>query len=916
MRPVLKKSSVIITFAGALVSQAHATCSNNAPGSSVSVTCSGANAGPTIAQTGSSGVVLTLDSSVATSIPRSSNPVGFGVDTSSSITNNGSVTMTGGGGTGGNRGAALLGLNNNNQLTNAAQASITTTGAFNDGMAANGSGNTLINQGSISTSGPSAFGISAAWGQTNLGQLNNTIGNSGTITTAGSNARAISILGGSGTVTNSGKLSTTGANSPTVYMQGNNDKLTNSGTINASGAGSDAVFSNTVGSSFVASIENQAGGQIISQQGAAVRTLNGSSTVINAGLLQSGSGTAVSMGTGRNTLILQTGSVINGAANGGGNAGSGVVLQGSGTASNAFTNFATLQAEGDDWTWSGNGVFTTAQIQSGLFNLTGSLGGATTVAAGATLAGNGGTIAGDLLNQGTLHPGVGDGTGGLTVTGNFTHAANAIFQTEASPVSAGLLTVGGTASLQGGTVNATMLPGAYADQVRLPIVSAAGGVSGTFGQLQANATALLTPTLAYDKGNAYLVITRAPIATVVTPGNNAAIGQAIDASRPQAIPEEPVPPVVPPVGVPVPPVVPPVGVPVPPAVTPSGVPVASGALAETMNTLNLLDKTELQATVGSLTGGAHATFSELALRENDLFGRALSMRLDTQRDAERKGDDNGIWVRPYGSFGKLSATADTSGARYQIGGISAGADRAIGKDWIVGVGLDYAHLHADFDDYNADGKLDSYKIGAYASYAPGPVYVDTIVSYAMQRTDMQRDVLTGTGSALRAKGSYDGQQASAYGELGYRAKLTERFVLQPFVALHYTRLRQDGFSETDAENLGLSAQATTLNSLRSSLGVKASQELSLSTGSITLGAQLRWMHEFKDAQAQYQASLIGAPGSDFTVKGVDFGRDAVLAGVNMIYAASARLNLLADYDLQAESHNRVNRITLGLRYLW
>ncbi|AMO95813.1 outer membrane autotransporter barrel domain protein [Collimonas fungivorans] len=896
MQRALKKgmNGVIITFAGALITQAHATCSNNAPASGVSVTCSGTNVTPVAAQAGSTGVAVTLDSSVAASIPRSTSPVPFQVDTSSSIINNGSVTLTGGGGTGGNRGAALLGLNNNNQLTNSAQASISTTGAFNDGMAANGSGNTLINQGSISTVGPNAFGISAAWGQTNLGQLNNTIVNSGTITTAGSNARAISILGGSGTVSNSGSLSSTGANSPTVYMQGNNDKLTNSGTINASGTGSDAVFSNTVGSSFVASIENQAGGQIISQQGAAVRTLNGSSTVINAGLLQSGSGTAVSMGTGVNTLILQTGSVINGAANGGGNAGSKVVLQGSGTASNAFSNFATLQAQGDNWTWSGNGVFTTAQIQSGLFNLTGSLGGATTVASGATLAGNGGTIAGDLLNQGTLHPGVGDGSGGLTVTGNFTHAANGIFQTEASPVSAGLLTVGGTASLLGGTVNATMLPGSYPDQIRLPIVTAAGGVSGTFGQLQANATALLTPTLAYDNGHAYLVITRAPIATVVTSGNNAAIGQAIDTSRPQATPEEPV----------------------PPAVTPAGVPVATGALAETVNTLNLLDKVELQATVGSLTGGVHATFSQLALRENDLFGRALSMRLDTQRDGSRKAGDNGVWVRPYGSFGKLSATADTSGASYRIGGISAGADRAVGNDWIVGAGLDYAHLSADFDDYNGNGKLDSYKIGAYASYAPGPLYVDAIASYAIQRTDMQRDVLTGTGSTLRAKSGYDGQQASAYGELGYRAKLNERFVLQPFTALHYTRLRQDGFTETDAENLGLSTQSNTLNSLRSSLGVKISQDLPLSTGSITFGAQLRWMHEFMDAQAQYQATLIGAPGSDFTVKGVDLGRDAVLAGVNLSYAASASLNLFADYDYQAESHNRVNRVTLGLRYLW
>ena len=211
----------------------------------------------------------------------------------------------------------LLGVNNGNQITNANGASITTSGAYNDGMAANGSGNTLTNRGSITTSGPNAYGMTAAWGQTNVGQSNNTLINSGTVTTSGSNARAASILGGNGTINNSGTLSTSGANSPTAYLQGNNDQLINSGTITASGAGSDAVFSNTAGSSFVATIQNLAGGSIISQNGSGIRTLNGSSTITNAGLVQSGIGTAITMGNGNNTLILQTGSVINGAADGG-----------------------------------------------------------------------------------------------------------------------------------------------------------------------------------------------------------------------------------------------------------------------------------------------------------------------------------------------------------------------------------------------------------------------------------------------------------------------------------------------------------------------------------------------------------------------------------------------------------------------
>ncbi|ASL48332.1 Antigen 43 [Burkholderia sp. AD24] len=368
-----------------------AACTNTAPPSGTTVTCSGAGIPAVIAQTGSTGVAINVDSTAVGNFARAVNPVALSVDTSSTITSNGNLSLTGGGGTGGARGAALLGVGNGNQLTNATAGVINTAGAFNDAMAANGSNNTLTNNGTISTSGPNAYGMSAAWGQTNLGQSGNTIVNTGTVSTVGSNARAVSILGGSGLVNNSGSLSTTGAAGQTVYMQGNTDHLINSGTITASGATAggttaDAVFSNTAGSSFTALIENLAGGQIISQNGSGIRTLNGNSTIINAGLVQSGVGTAITMGNGNDSLILQTGSIINGTANGGAGTNT-VTLQGSGTASNVFTNFQTLLMQGTLWNLTGSGTFTLAHVQTGTLSLTGTLGASASalVDAGATL---------------------------------------------------------------------------------------------------------------------------------------------------------------------------------------------------------------------------------------------------------------------------------------------------------------------------------------------------------------------------------------------------------------------------------------------------------------------------------------------------------------------------------------------------
>ena len=387
----------VAVLTGAAPVGAYAACSATAPASGTTVTCSGAGIPSVDAVGGSTNVAINIDSTASGSFALSTTPTPFSVDTSSTITNSGNLSMSGNGTGVANRGAMLLGVNNGNTITNATGGVISTTGAYNDGVAANGNNNTLVNNGTITTTGNNSYGMTAAWGQSNTGASGNTIINTGTVTTSGNNARAASLLGGNGTINNSGTLTTNGHDAPAVYMQGNNDALVNSGTIQTTGTATsggsvDAVVSNTLGSSFTASITNQAGGQIISNNGIGVRSTNGATTITNAGLIQGGGGTAIQGGNGPVTLILQTGSQIIGTANGGAGTNT-VTLQGTGTASNAFTNFQSLTMAGTDWTWAGTGTFSTALVQSGTLNLTGTLGTTTasvvaTVNSGATLQAN------------------------------------------------------------------------------------------------------------------------------------------------------------------------------------------------------------------------------------------------------------------------------------------------------------------------------------------------------------------------------------------------------------------------------------------------------------------------------------------------------------------------------------------------
>jgi outer membrane autotransporter protein len=397
-----------------------AACDGINPGSNTMVACSGVNSNVLVnAQTGSSNVTLAVQQGASlTAAHTSAVPLAIlSVEASSTVENQGSLGLTNSGGSGTNRGAAMLAHEDGNQLFNREGASIVNSGRYNDGMAANGSNNMLLNEGYIETNGPNAYGMTAAWGQTNLGASSNELINSGEIVTRGSNARAISILGESNQVINEGMVTTSGNNSTAIYMQGDDNQLINSGHIEATGSGSSAVFSNTVASTFNARIENQFGGQIISHQAMGVRTLNGSTTLINAGLIR-GATNAIEFGNGDDILILQTGSVIDGIADGGSGTNE-LFLQGNGAASNSFVDFQSLTMQGEHWIWQGSGAFDQVSVTSGQLQLAGPMtGGNNSVSAGAVLSGEG-TLVGNLLNQGTLQPGIGQSGGQLSIQGNY-----------------------------------------------------------------------------------------------------------------------------------------------------------------------------------------------------------------------------------------------------------------------------------------------------------------------------------------------------------------------------------------------------------------------------------------------------------------------------------------------------------------
>ncbi|WP_158282788.1 autotransporter domain-containing protein [Aminobacter sp. AP02] len=354
---------------------------------------------------------------------------------------------------------------------------------------------TVLNQGHIMTSGINAFGMSA----TGTGS---TLTNQGAITTSGTTSWGMDARGPNTTLVNSGTISVSGQDSAGIRTNALGTAITNSGTIAVTSVGTAPNFPSGIlfqaGSS--GTFVNQAGGVVSSLNGAGVRVVSdGLVTVRNAGTITSGAGFAVRFDSGNNTLILDTGSVLNGdvVSSGSGNS---VRLQGTGTEDSNFTGvaagngFQSLVMEGSRWTLSGNATIagptaSAVSVNSGTLVLGGTVtnggGGGTTIAPGAALqlgtGGSSGTVTGNIVDNGTLvfnrsdvarFDGVISGSGSVHHIGSGTTILNAN-----DPFSGGTSVRAGTLAVGDGSHLGAALSGGG------PVDVAAGAALGGYGSV-------------------------------------------------------------------------------------------------------------------------------------------------------------------------------------------------------------------------------------------------------------------------------------------------------------------------------------------------------------------------------------------------------------------------------------------------
>ena len=477
-------------------------------------------------------------------------------------------------------------------------------------------------------------------------------------------------------------------------------------------------------------------------------------------------------------------------------------------------------------------------VSAGQLVVNGALGGTRLILqTGTLLGGNGFVPATTVQNGATLAPGNSIGT--IRVMGAIHFDAGSTYRVETDSNGRSDLTLSADAlTLAGGTVDVRAAGSTgYRPITRYSIFGANGGVSGAFGAVTSD-LAYLDPSLQYDARNVYLTLRRNDIdfRSVGTTGNRSAVAGVLNRL----------------------------------------VGGATDTMAAVVN--NVYDLTPARAVdaIGSMTGMIHQqvarsgldnarTFVGANVRRIELVGTddgrpepASRLTTNAPQAAGAPASDEtnyGFWFTGLQGGTEYLGNSSDATANALSNGMVVGFDAAIGDRITVGVSGGNASpsvsLAGTSDQATTRGMLQG---AFYGRYAQKRSRLDAVVGLSSYENNTIRMVTDGV-STVNARATYQTRSLAAHVEYGYTFNIGRTVDIAPYAGAQLGRLRVDGFDETGAGVLGLTASDRDVFSRRLLAGSTVGKLFKTGFGALRVEGRAAWTHEFTmvtDLPLQFQ----------------------------------------------------------------
>lgn len=496
----------------------------------------------------------------------------------------------------------------------------------------------------------------------------------------------------------------------------------------------------------------------------------------------------------------------------------------------------------------------TTSVDAGGLWVDGKLGGHITLTDNTILMGDG-TVGSTVVNSGAIvAPGSSLGT--LSVDGNIHFYGGSTYLIDVNNEGqSDLINVSGTATMDGGAVRVIAGTGNYAAATRYTILTADGGVSGTYTEGVTSNLAFLDPSLSYDDNNVYLTMAR-----------NGTTFENVGDTRNQIA-------------------------------TGGGVESLSEGNAVYDVVLNLSAEQARNA-FDQLSGEMHAS-AKSALVEGSRFlrnavndhlrtafdgvgasGAAVTYENGVPQPVAANSDRFAVWSQGFGSWGHTESDGNAARLNRKTGGFFFGADAPVFDTWRFGAVAGYSSTSFDAKDRNSSGSSDNYHVGLYGGTAWGDLAFRSGAAYTWHDISTSRSVaFPGFKDSLKA--DYNAGTAQVFGELAYGFSMgAARF--EPFTNLAYVNLHTDGFRETGGAAALTSGSAST-NTTFTTLGLRGSTTFDLNGASVSARGMVGWRHAFDDVTPTSTMRFAGG-GDAFTAAGVPIARDAAVVEVGLDFA--------------------------------
>ncbi|STX52815.1 Extracellular serine protease precursor [Legionella busanensis] len=509
-------------------------------------------------------------------------------------------------------------------------------------------------------------------------------------------------------------------------------------------------------------------------------------------------------------------------------------------------------------------------IEAGSLIVNGVLSSQVTIGTNGRLGGTG-TVGTTEVN-GIIAPG-NYSIGVLTVAGNYTQTTGSVYEVEINTAGqSDLINVTGTANLlPGANVYVLKESGLYAAGTRYTILTAGGGVNGTYNNLLQNLP-FLNLILNYDASNVYLDVARndRSFAFFGTTLNEIATATGVESLG-------------------------------------AGNPLYNGFL-------NLDNVPLIKTTLNNLSGEIYPSTLGALLEESRYIRDAISMRLDDQANfLPHVKTITGLifWAHGFGTWGKLDGNYNASELDRSTQGFFIGADQEVGVIGRVGLVGGYSRSNFDVDRRNSFSESNNGHIGLYANAFYNRFIAHVGAAYSWHDINTNRSVSFPYFNDYLTN-NYNANTAQVFGELGYDLQVN-RFSIKPLVNIAYIDVSSDRFKEHGGA-ASLRARQASQDMTYTTLGIREKGVLYVTdTYALNQRIFLGWRHAYNSLTPQ--ATLNFASGSlPFLIGGTPLARNALLldAGIDIARLANdVHLNIsyFGQFASRVKDNGFVARLT-------